>query len=46
MSQQDMLQHTDVPTVVSHENNFDLGSESTWGSHTAECIRLVRDVFQ
>jgi hypothetical protein len=41
-----MLQHIYVPTVVSHENNCNVGSESTWGSHTAECVLLVPDVFQ
>lgn len=33
-----MVKHTTVPTVMSHENNFDLGSEGTWVSHTEECV--------
>jgi len=35
-----------LPTVMCHENNFDLGSEGTRGSHTDECVWLVPDVFQ
>jgi len=41
MNQQGTVKHTTVPTVMSHENNFDLGSEGTRGcSHTDECVRL------